>query len=130
MNYLAPVRFYEDLPEDAPDGSVCAVNEGAIHGGCAFMRVAGKWVGESTEWVDYLSRAATPSGPGAIRLSHGVVYRNASDTAGPAPPEPQPDRLRRRPVVCGGCGAPVAPSAERCEHCGAWMEGGSERGRP
>ena len=37
------------------------------------------------------------------------------------PPTPSTE-VTRRPICCGGCGASVSPSAERCEYCGAWLK--------
>lgn len=83
------VQFHEDLPDDAVEGSMCVVLEGALYVDCIFLRTGGRWVQMA---------CAVP------QLA------------------PESDRVRRRPVTCGMCGAPVSPQAAKCEHCGAWFE--------
>lgn len=36
-------------------------------------------------------------------------------------PQPTFGEHVRHPVVCGNCGAPVSPRADRCDYCGAWF---------
>lgn len=95
------VRFYEDLPADAREGSLYVVERGDIYADCVFLRRRGQWM--HVPWMRGQSTL-----PGSQRQ----------------PPPSDADRVRRRPVECGACGAPVSPHAERCGHCNAWLEAG------